>query len=165
MIRVIYSDEMNSIRYISHRKLEIAEKIAVEHYIITQISPFTGYCERSPSLLVYVGVDENLIKELRFYQLKDTVEKVIVEKLEIDAKVQNLIHKSMSNYYFEQIGEEILTLRKEIEGGSPKYSGEIISKIVELVDAYNLHSGHNVSVEDVIPKELRRLTIIDNDEF
>jgi len=155
MVRVSYNAQMNSLRYISHREMEIAEKIAVEHYILAQVGPSTGYCDRSPSLLVYVGVDQDLIKELRFHQLKSTVDKVIVEKLEIDAKVQNLIHTSLSNYYFEQIGEEIMSLRKEIEGGSKKQFGNIITKIVELVDAYNLHSNQKVTVEEVIPEELR----------
>ena len=102
-----------------------------------------------------MGVDKNLSKEYQFYQLKNTIENVIVEKHEIDEQVKALIDSSMSKYYFEQIGNEILSLRKEIKKGSEQGIQKIIYSIIELVEAYNIHSGKKIAVEDVIPEELR----------
>jgi len=155
MVRVVYDERINSLRYSSHRKLDMGEKLAVESYILINVSPDTEYCKRSPSLLVYMGVDKNLSKEYQFYQLKNTIENVIVEKHEIDEQVKALIDSSMSKYYFEQIGNEILSLRKEIKKGSEQGIQKIIYSIIELVEAYNIHSGKKIAVEDVIPEELR----------
>lgn len=62
----------------------------------------------------------------------------------------------MSNYYFEQIGDAIVTLRREVEKGRNHESiAPIKDKMEELVRAYNLHSNRNITITEVIPIELQ----------
>ena len=155
VVRVIYNDQMNSLRYISHREMDMTEKLAVEHYILNQIGPHTGYFHRYPSILVYVGVDEKLGKEFNINKLQKTVKKVLVTKEKIDVEIQELINSSLSDYYFDKIGDKILKLRKEIESGSRDNLDKILSNISELVEAYNFHSKRKVTLDKVIPRELK----------
>ena len=67
-----------------------------------------------------------------------------------------LIDNSLENYYFEQIGNVIIEMRKAVTDVEHLSEiGEYKNKIKELVAAYNTHSQKMVSYSDVIPKDLR----------
>ena len=66
LIKATYSKEANSLRYTSHRGITQDERQTVERYVLTEIGPQTDYYSRSPSILLYVGVDSSLEKELKF---------------------------------------------------------------------------------------------------
>lgn len=62
----------------------------------------------------------------------------------------------MSNYYFEQIGDAIVSLRREVEQGrNHENIAPIKDRMEELVKAYNLHSNQNITITEVIPIELQ----------
>ena len=96
LIKIVYAVEANSIRYATHRSIKTNEKKVVERYILQEIAPKTEYYTRHPSLLLYMGIDQSLKKELKTYQVKDTIKTIIDRKHNIDEKVQNLISSSLS---------------------------------------------------------------------
>ena len=62
----------------------------------------------------------------------------------------------MTNYYFEQIGDEIRSLRENLAGNSQKSSiKESRQKMNKLIEAFNTYSDKKVTFEEVIPGDLR----------
>lgn len=157
LIKIKYAKDTNSLRYSSHRIITFDERKVIDRYILHDVGPKTDFYQRSPSLLLYIGVDVSLEKELRFYRLRDTLKDVMDHKSTVEKEVKEVIAKSMGNYYFERIGDELLQLRKII--GS-KNSGEKIKyslfKINTLLEAYNYHAKQKVEIQDILPKEVVR---------
>ncbi len=161
LIKVIYARDANSIRYATHRSTSADEKKTLERYILQEIAPLTDYYKRTPSLLLYMGVDTMLRKELRKYQVKDTIRGVINHKLDIEEKVQSLISHSLSNYYFERLGEKLLHLRHLLENkGNPEEIEKLIEKIDTLLQAYNQNAGQNIQLESILPQEAKKFFLI-----
>jgi hypothetical protein len=155
LIKTTYSAYANSLRYATHRSIVADERKVVEHYVLSEVGPKTEYYRRSPSLLLYIGVDASLEKELRFYRLQETIKDVLVQKEALDKQVKDLITKSLSNYYFERVGDELVTLRKLlIEGGEENRIREAFDRIGTLLDAYNENSGQQIAMDNVLPKEM-----------
>ncbi len=154
LIKVVYAGEANSLRYATHRSIKINEKKVVERYILQEVAPKTDYYNRHPSLLLYMGVDVTLKKELKTYQVKDTIKTIIDRKHTIDEKVQNLISSSLSNYYFERLGDKLLSLRRVMENDSG--TGEFektLKEIKALLQAYNQNSGQDIDIRTILPPE------------
>lgn len=156
MVRVEYGKEANSLRYSSHRKLPFGERVIVEQYLLTNVALRTEYYKRQPALLVYQGVDAKLIKELNLFHLKNTLRSLVDKEKVVNESVQGLIDGSMSRYYFEQIGDSIIDLRRSIQNGcNEDRLNHFQKRLGELIEAYNAYSPRPVTVEDVIPTELR----------
>lgn len=155
LTKITYAADVNSLRYASHRKVTSEEKKVIERYILQEIAPKTDYYKKSPSLLLYMGVDASLKKELKIYQVKDTIKNILVRKEEIDIQVRAVISSALSEYYFERLGDRLLELREAVE---EKKSGETIEKLLKdvaaLLEAYNQNSGRKVAIESVLPKEV-----------
>ncbi|MBN1560000.1 hypothetical protein JW998_07100 [candidate division KSB1 bacterium] len=154
LIKVVYASEANSIRYATHRSVKIHEKKIVERYILHEIAPKTEYYTRHPSLLLYMGVDVSLKKELKTYQVKDTIKTIIDRKNSIDQKVQDLISSSLSNYYFERLGDKLLFLRRIMDSAPESVEFErTIKEIKALLHAYNQNSGQEIDIRTILPPE------------
>ena len=154
LIKIVYASEANSIRYATHRAVKTNEKKVVERYILQEIAPRTDYYDRHPSLLLYMGVDVSLKKDLKTYQVKDTIKTIIDRKHNIDQKVQDLISSSLSNYYFERLGDKLLQLRQAMENHDD--SGLFQSTLKEiraLLNAYNQNSGQEIDIRTILPPE------------
>lgn len=164
MTQVRYKQETNSLLYTSHRKLTFGERVIVEQYLLTNIAVKTDYYKKHPATLNYQGVKHELIKELNQFHLKNTLKNVKdkeqdLENKEQDAEdsIKSLIGRSMSNYYFEQIGNIILELRnvaRDSVAENDKNLNGFKVRLEKLIEAYNTHSGKNVTYRQVIPKEL-----------
>ncbi len=78
------------------------------------------------------------------------------EKLEeIDGAVKSLIKESMANYYFDQIGNKLIEVKRMIREGSAVSELNIEKmNLAELVYAYNIYADQKVNFEKVLPKEL-----------
>ncbi len=156
MIQVSYKEEVNAINYFSHRALSFGERVVVEQYLLTNIAIKTEYYKRHPAVLNYHGINSQLVKDLNQWHLKNTLSSLKEKEKEVTNSVQTLIDSSMTSYYFEQIGNTILEMRSA--GGSRLRKEEIFeygNKLKELIAAYNTHAGSRVSLEDVIPEELK----------
>ena len=96
--------------------LEIAfeERVVIEQYLLTNIAVKTDFYNRHPALFIYLGKDEKLIRDLNLFHLKNTIKFLAGREKEVKEKVDELINNSMSNYYFEQIGDTIVKLRKNL---------------------------------------------------
>ena len=71
---------------------------------------------------------------------------------EIKSKIDELIAKSMSNYYFEQIGNELLMLRKNLDDNSDaRVLLQRRDKVKELIKAFNHYSHKKVTLKDAKP--------------
>jgi len=155
LIKTTYSSYANSLRYATHRAIVAEERKVVEHYVLSEVGPKTDYYRRSPSLLLYIGVDVSLEKELRYYRLQETIKDVLTQKEVLDKQVKELITKSLSNYYFERVGDELVTLRKLlIEGSEENQLKASFERINTLLDAYNENSGQKIAINEVLPKEM-----------
>ncbi len=156
MVRVEYGKEANSLRYSSHRKLSFGERVIVEQYLLTNVALKTEYYKRHPALLVYLGIDGRLVKELNLFHLKNTLKSLVDKEKAANEFVKELIDSSLSRYYFEQIGDLILDLRRSIQDETASLDlEEYQRKLEDLIEAYNVHSQQHVTVDEVVPTELR----------
>jgi hypothetical protein len=159
MVRVEYHKEANSLRYATHRKITFGERVIVEQYLLTNIALKTEYYKRQPALFIYLGLDAQLVKDLNLFHLKNTLKTLVEKEKDVKASVNGLINQSMLNYYFEQIGDTILAIRREIENdGTARLDGRLDSlkvKMEELVKAYNLYTEQKITINEVIPSELK----------
>jgi hypothetical protein len=152
MARVEYDKAANALRYATHRKITAGERMIVEQYLLTSVAQKTDYYKRNTSQFVYLGPEAKLVKYLERFQLQNGLEK----ESDVTASVENLINQSMQNFYFEQIGDTILTMRQELRGGvTPTRVAPLRRKMEELVEAYNHYSDQQLSVAEVIPFELQ----------
>lgn len=159
MARVEYHQEANSLRYTTHRQMLYNERVVVEQYILTTIALKTEYYKRQPALFIYVGLDAQLVKELNLFHLKNTLKTLVEKEQDVKDSVSGLINQSMQNYYFEQIGDTILDARREIKDITADSMGERLDqikiKMEELVKAYNNYSAQKITINEVIPSELK----------
>jgi hypothetical protein len=156
MVQVEYSKEANSLKYSSHRELTSGERVIVEQYILTNIAMKTDYYRKRPSLFIYLGVDTKLVKELNLYHLKNTLQEVVGKENEVKQKVQELINSSMVSYYFDKIGDQILKLREVMSSAENRDQlAGCLKELAELVDAYNLYADRKITLDEVLPADLR----------
>jgi len=156
LVRVEYSKEANSLKYAAHRDISFGERVVVEQYLLSNIALKTEYYNRYPALFIFLGKDTKLLRDLNLFHLKNTIKLLAGRDKEVKQQVNGLIAKSMSNYYFEQIGDQILTLRRKVgEEFDPKEYDEVKGRMDELIKAYNLYSDKKISIDDVIPIDLK----------
>ncbi len=155
MIQVEPDQQTKTYQYSSHRKITFSEREIVERYLINNVVEKTEINPNNPACLCYTGIDIDLEKEFKQFQQNKTNKILSTKEKTIDNAVESLIAKSMSNYYFEQIGDTILELKKMIRK-SPTANDLTSCKqnLVELVKAYNMYSLDTIKVEDVLPKKL-----------
>lgn len=162
LVKVEYSKEANSLKYASHREISFEERVVIEQYLLTNIAVKTDFYNRYPALFIYLGKDEKLVRDLNLFHLKNTIKFLAGREKEVKEKVEELINSSMSNYYFEQIGDTILELRKSLKIGKEQDDGhhnvmvvkETKQKMIELIKAYNLYTEKKISIENVVPRDL-----------
>jgi len=156
LIKAQYSKKSNSLKYSSHRKITFGERVVIEQYLLSNFALKTEYYKRHPSMFVYMGEDESLVKELNVLHLKNTIKVLSDKDKEVKEQINDLIANSMRNYYFEQIGDGILSLREEFkESTNEKRVSELVDKIDELIKAYNQYSSQKITIEDVIPVDIK----------
>jgi len=156
MVRAEYNAEANSLRYASHRKITFNERVLVEQYLLSSHAPKTDYYKKEPSFFIYLGKEPQLVKELNLFHLKSTLQTLVDKEKEVKESVHELIHQSMQNYYFEQIGDALLRMRQEVTiGVSRERALPLRHKLEELVEAYNLYADTKISVTEAIPADLR----------
>jgi hypothetical protein len=99
-----------------------------------------------------MGIDDALMAKLKRLPAKHG-RRLIEKERRVENAVGELIDRSLSNYYFEQIGNALVEIRRL----SPEslLRGGFEEKLTELVEAYNLHTEKEVSVDEVVPAELR----------
>lgn len=162
LVRVEYSKEANTLKYASHRDVTLSERVVIEQYLLSNIALKTDYYNRQPALFVYLGKDEKLVRDLNMFHLKNTLKFLADREKELKEKVDSLVSSSMSNYYFEQIGDTILELRKNLKQHEHEIESENLTvvqatkeKIDKLIEAYNLHTGKKISLQNVVPVDLQ----------
>ena len=159
MARVEYHQEANSLRYATHRIMAHGERVVVEQYILTNIAPKTDYYKRQPAMFIYIGLEAQLVKELNLFHLKNTLKTLVEKEKDVKTSVDGLINQSMQNYYFEQIGDTILDVRREIKkveiGGADERLDQLKIKMEELIKAYNAYSDQKITIHEIIPSELK----------
>jgi hypothetical protein len=158
MVQVVYKPRPNALDYYSHRKLSFGERIIVEQYLLNNIAIKTDYYNKHPSMLNYIGINSSLVKELNQFHLRNTINGLKEKEKEVESSVKDLIDSSLSGYYFEQIGNVLIDIRNLLKG---KYSYSDIhfnrNRLSQLLHAYNLHSGRDLKLWDVLPEELRTI--------
>ncbi len=163
LVRVEYSKEANSLKYASHRDISFGERVVVEQYLLSNVALKTEFYNRHPALFIFLGKDEKLTRDLNLFHLKNTLKSLAGREKEVNQKVGDLINTSMSNYYFEQIGDTLLELRNNLQQKSDvkAESKDVISiretkeKMGELIRAYNMYSDKKISLENVLPVDLQ----------
>ncbi|MBN1154658.1 hypothetical protein JXB12_07020 [candidate division KSB1 bacterium] len=157
LIRVQYSKQTNSLKYSSHRSISFGERVVIEQYILSTVALKTDWYNQSPALFIYLGEDESLVKDLNLLHLKNTIKVLSDRDNEIKKEVNDLIANSMTNYYFEQIGDELLSLRQKLnESIDEELLSEWMGNIDELVKAYNQYSKKKIKVDDIIPIDIKK---------
>ena len=171
MAGISYQKETNSLRYATHRKMAFAERLIIEQFLLAEFAPRTEYYKRQPACFAYLGIDPPLAKALENFHLNSASRKL--EAKEVSDSVSNLISRSLRSYYFEQIGDVILEARREMADrvsgdadqrrGGLQYSFEYANtgrsrrkmKLEELVKAYNAYADQKVTIDEIIPSELK----------
>jgi len=156
MVRVEYNKEANSLRYASHRKVTFGERVIVEQYLLTNIALKTEYYKKHPALFIYLGVDAQLVKDLNLFHLKNTLKTLVDKEKDVKSSVNDLINQSMLNFYFEKIGDVIVSIRDDIDSNVGQNTViEHKRKLEELIEAYNLYTKNKINVDKVLPLELQ----------
>ncbi len=157
MIQVEYVKEANSLRYASHREMENGERVMAEQYIMLEVAPKTDYFIKNPSTFVCLGADQRLKKKLALFHQENEQRSFLRKEKEITASVNSLINVSMRNYYTEKIGELIISVRSELKAGR-QYETELSNldqQMSDLLSAYNVYADHKVTLDEIIPSELK----------
>ena len=162
LVKLEYSKEANSLKYASHREISFDERVVIEQYLLTTIAVKTDFYKHYPALFIYLGKDEKLVRDLNLFHLKNTLKFLAGREKEVKEKVDELVNSSMSNYYFERIGDTILELRKSLKPGKKINNSEdnvlvvkeTREKMNELIKAYNLYADKKISIEAVVPRDL-----------
>jgi hypothetical protein len=157
MLRVEYNKDANSLRYASHRRMTSGERMIVEQYLLISVATKTEYYEREPSQFFYLGLEARLLKAFNSFHLNGAPQHHGESEKEVSAVVEGLINQSMQNYYFEQIGDAILAMRREFTNGAAQARvAPFCRRMEKLVAAYNHYSEQKISVVEVIPSEFHR---------
>jgi len=163
LVRVEYSKEANSLKYASHRDISFGERVVIEQYLLSNVALKTEFYNRHPALFIFLGKDEKLTRDLNLFHLKNSLKTLAGREKEVNEKVGELINTSMSNYYFEQIGETLLEFRNNLkqEAEAAENKKDVISvkqtkeKMGELIRAYNIYSDKKISLQNVVPVDLK----------
>ncbi len=167
MVQVQFSFQANALMFSSHRQLTETERTIIEKYISENVATESKNPRFVNAIIQYSGVDFKLINHLNQFQavqpFTDTDQqyqgdvnpfKSLLSK-EVENSVQELIQTSMSNYYFEKIGNAILEVRRKIaEQPAEAELRDYRIRLEELVAAYNEHASNKVDLKEVLPKEL-----------
>ncbi|MDZ7725067.1 MAG: hypothetical protein U5R06_20190 [candidate division KSB1 bacterium] len=155
LCKITYAKEANSIRYTTDRPLPVAERKTIEQYILENLAQDTDYYDRTPSLLLYMGVNPALQKYHKQVQLKNTIKNVVHQKMDLDKKVKHLISESLSQYYFDKLGDKLLDLRHNFSDQSEQETDALILQIYTLLDAYNQNTGQDITLKSILPEEFK----------
>jgi hypothetical protein len=157
MIKVEYAKEANALRYASHREMANDERAKTEQYIMAAVAPKTEFHRKHPSMFVYLGADQRLKERLAHFQKKKELKESRRKEKEINASVHRLINASMRTYYTEKIGELIVSARSKLKHGrksKAEFPG-LNQQMTDLVKAYNVYADHQVTINEIIPSELK----------
>jgi hypothetical protein len=155
LIKVMMDEDEGYVRFYTHRHITESETSEVEHFIHYQIGFEVPNHSGAPEFLRYAGLDSTLASELRFHRLQGTIKNVLNKKQDIDIKVHTLIETSLSTYYFERLGDELVKLRKALNAQESKETLHILLQNIKiLLDAYNSNSGQNLELSQVVPEHL-----------
>ena len=167
MVQVQFSFQANALMFSSHRQLTDTERTIIEKYISENVATEAKNPSFENAPIQYNGVDFKLINHLNQFQavkpFSDSDQQYSAEKnpfksllsKDVENSVKELIETSMSNYYFEKIGNAIVEVRNKIEGEvSETELREYREGLEELVEAYNEHASNKVDLREVLPKEL-----------
>lgn len=152
MIQVEYHSWTNALRYATHRRIMLEERIVLEQYLLSKVALRTDFYKKEPSLFVYLGVDRKLEARKQKYESGD--EASIADRAQ--ESVTAVINAAMRDYYFTRIGEALTHFRHEVRGENAKQViADFKHEMNELVDAYNAHSVEKLKMSEVVPQELR----------
>ena len=160
LVKIEYSKDNNTLTYSSHREISDKERKIIENYILTKIAVKTDYYKRSPSSFVYAGKNISLQRDLKLLRLKKMLKVLAVRDQKAKEEVDELINSSLSNYYFERIGDTLLQIRKQIKN---KKTVNVVTiektknDIKELVKAYNLYSDQKITLDRAVPADLKKI--------
>jgi hypothetical protein len=154
MVRVEYNKDTNTLRYATHRRMTSGERMILEQYLLISLAAKTDYYKREVSQFVYLGLEARLLKAFNVFHFNDTPQRQVGSEQDASAVVAGLINQSMQNYYFEQIGDAILAMRREFSNGAPQARvASLRRKMEKLVEAYNHYSEQKITIVEVIPSE------------
>jgi len=138
--------------------MKTKERIKIEQHLLNEFAQKVGFYNKDSSLFIYVGVESELHKELSLLHLDNMLKYLVGKEKETEKIVKEVIDVSLTNYYFEQLGDEIRSLRGELKSGQfHKRHSNAKLKMNELLDAYNLHSNQKLTLQEVVPAELLEL--------
>ena len=158
LIKVFYDRDVNTIRYVSHRKIAENERKFVENYLIMNYGSEVGYFEEDYGALMFVGVDANLDAQLQSFRLEHDLKKINARSYELDAKVRQLVKGSLKEFYFERIGDSLLEFREQLQKGDQEEQvalERLKYNILKLIEAYNNYSEQKVTLDTAVPSDLR----------
>ncbi len=153
LVEIEFDDSNNQLFYYSHKLLETNEREAIDFYILNHIAPKTDYF-KGPSVFSYKGVDSGLELNLNRYLFHGIIRDVLKSKLDIDLKVKDLIGHSLTNYYFEKVGEQIIKIKNLFDQkNGEKFYYETLN-LESLLNAYNQNAETDINLETIVPDVL-----------
>ena len=156
LVQIRESQGKRIIHFTTHRPASEEELQQIETFIANKFDLCKeGSDEDCESVyLLYLGVEESLQQENHYQILQGTIQEVVNKKQIIDRKVKQLIDESLSTWYFEKLGEKLISLRRAInQTANPQHIQQMISEISLLLDAYNLHAGQDLRLAQILPQE------------
>ncbi len=139
MTFVEYRRDLNTLRYSTHREISLDERYVIEHYLLYTFAGKTDFYKSAPSIFCYCGIDKRLNQAIEKFRTDGAIGRI--DENEINESVSQLIKQSMQSYYFEQIGDTLLAIRR----GEP-----VEKKLDELVKAYNKNAECKIAMGDLL---------------
>ena len=156
MASVELCHKASTLRYATHRKMSHIERSTLEQYLLASFIKNSNPHARKEILITYLGTDKSLVKPLEVFHSKNELQELA--KKEVNDAVNELISRSMQEYYFEQIGDTILAARRDatsLQAGIASEHNRYKAKLEELIRAYNSHAGQKITIEEIVPTELK----------
>ena len=167
LVLVEYRPTNNSLQYTTHRQMTVGERKMIEQYLLATFARKTEYHQRQPALLVCLDPDTRLVERLHELRAKTAWHESDEKDEIVNDAVRGLVGRAMQNYYFEKIGDAMLEARREpaaINAGLPaKQRSRRKGKLEELVNAYNIYSDQKITIDAIIPPDLKPLFGISTD--
>ena len=154
LLSVVYDKKNNIFQYRTHRAISPKERIVIDQYLLSKVAIVTDYYKRQESGFLSLGVDIRLVKALDKFHATNASKKAKKDNSSIQEVVSQLVTDSMSEYYFEKVGEEIMILREEMKGLHRQCKiMEYKNNLAVLLKAYNKYGSKKISLDEILPKE------------
>lgn len=149
--------EAGSLCSASLREREPQEKESAAQQMRTKMTSKGENAAVTLSALDDLEIDSRLKDKRAVFHTQQNLRRSRKKAREINESVRELVDVSMRNYYLAKMGDCIVHARNELRRGRQhkRSLANLKRQAKELLRAYNAHTAYKLSLEEIIPAELK----------